>query len=84
MAQQASGQPVAFNKPLSGPEAFGYERYAQIQKATEMRLPQAFFPHRFERCLIVTKPAEGGLPLSTIATAVRQVGPEMKLIAYDP
>ena len=49
-----------------------------------MRLPQAFFPHRFERCLIVTKPAEGGLPLSTIATAVRQVGPEPKLIAYDP
>ncbi len=48
LAQEASGQPVAFNKPLSGPGAFGYERYAQIQKATEMGLPQAFFPYRPE------------------------------------
>lgn len=48
LAQEASGQPVAFNKPLSGPGAFGYERYAQILKATEMGLPQAFFPYRPE------------------------------------
>jgi methanogen homocitrate synthase len=48
LAQEASGQPVAFNKPLAGPGAFGFERYAQIQKAEEMQLPQAFYPYRPE------------------------------------
>jgi hypothetical protein len=37
----------------------------------------------FERCLIVTTSGEGGLPLSTIATAVRQVGPETTVMATD-
>lgn len=37
----------------------------------------------FERCLIVTTPGEGDLPLSTIATAVWQVGPETTVMATD-
>jgi len=37
----------------------------------------------FERCLIVTTPGEGGLPLSAIARAVRQVGPETTVMATD-
>ena len=37
----------------------------------------------FERCLVVTTPGEGDLPLSTIATAVRQVGPETTVMATD-
>jgi hypothetical protein len=37
----------------------------------------------FERCLIVTTPGEGGLPLSSIAQAARQVGPETTVMATD-
>jgi hypothetical protein len=37
----------------------------------------------FERCLIVTTPGEGGMPLSTIAEAARQVGPETTIMATD-
>lgn len=45
----------------------------------EMVGPDLFF----ERCLIVTTPGEGGLPLSTIAAAVRQVGTETTVMATD-
>jgi hypothetical protein len=37
----------------------------------------------FERCLIVTTPGEGGVPLSAIAEAVHQVGPETTVMATD-
>ena len=37
----------------------------------------------FERCLVVTTPGEGGLSLSAIAEAVRQVGPETTVMATD-
>jgi sugar phosphate isomerase/epimerase len=37
----------------------------------------------FERCLIVTTPGEGDLPLSTIAQAVREIGPESTVMATD-
>jgi hypothetical protein len=37
----------------------------------------------FERCLIVTTPGEGGLPLSTIARAIQRVGPETTVMATD-
>jgi hypothetical protein len=37
----------------------------------------------FERCLVVTTPGEGGLPLSAIAAAVRQLGPETTVMATD-
>lgn len=45
LGQEASGQPVAFNKPLSGPGAFAYERYAEIQKATQLGRPEAVLPY---------------------------------------
>ena len=45
LVQEATNQPVAFNKPLSGPGAFGYEKYAPIKKALELKLPQAFYPY---------------------------------------
>jgi hypothetical protein len=45
----------------------------------ELAGPDVFF----ERCLIVTTHGEGGLPLSTIATAVRQIGPETTVMATD-
>jgi isopropylmalate/homocitrate/citramalate synthase len=48
LAQEASGLSVYFGKPLSGPGAFGYERYAQIKKAHEMNMPEAFYPYRPE------------------------------------
>jgi hypothetical protein len=37
----------------------------------------------FERCLIVTMAGEGGLPVSAIARAVRQIGPETTVMATD-
>jgi hypothetical protein len=37
----------------------------------------------FERCLIVTAPREGGLPLSAIAKAVRHIGPDTTVMATD-
>jgi hypothetical protein len=37
----------------------------------------------FERCLIVTTPGEGGLPLSAIAKAVRHIGPDTTVMATD-
>jgi hypothetical protein len=37
----------------------------------------------FERCLIVTTPGEGGLPLSAIAKAVQQIGPDTTVMATD-
>jgi len=45
----------------------------------ELAGPDVFF----ERCLVVTTPGEGGLPLSAIATAVRQIGPETTVMATD-
>jgi hypothetical protein len=45
----------------------------------ELAGPNVFF----ERCLIVTTPGEGGLPLSTIARAVRQIGSETTVMATD-
>ena len=37
----------------------------------------------FERCLVVTTPGEGGISLSAIADAVREVGPETTVMATD-
>ena len=37
----------------------------------------------FERCLIVTVLHEGAIPLSAIALAVRQVGPQTTVLATD-
>jgi isopropylmalate/homocitrate/citramalate synthase len=45
LAQETSGQPVAFNKPISGPGAFAYERYAEIQKAAQLGKPMAVLPY---------------------------------------
>lgn len=79
LAQEASDQPVAFNKPLSGPGAFGYERYAQILKATEMGLPQAFFPYRPETIgrkplLILSKWSDVAMVRHKMAELGRTVG----------
>jgi isopropylmalate/homocitrate/citramalate synthase len=48
LAQQASNLPVAFNKPLSGPGAFGYERFAELKRAYDMGSPEAFYPYNPE------------------------------------
>ncbi|GAB4545608.1 MAG: DUF6282 family protein [Anaerolineae bacterium] len=54
-----------------------------VNMPIEVQQELAGFDVFFERCLVVTTPGEGGLPLAAIAQAIRQVGPETTVMATD-